>query len=106
MNSALSKLFATLLASAFILLTSGCSTIMENYSFNGVPLDRLYAESNQQTTDVPYNNGVDGWCVANPLLCIIGATVVIGGVVFIVKEIHDKPVPVPGGGMTQIDPPS
>jgi len=98
------RVLACLFAAALLLITSGCSTIKENYTFNGVPIKSLYADSGQTTTDAQYDNS-SGFCEKHPNTCVLLGGVILGGLILILEDQGKEPTPPNGGGMTQVDPP-
>lgn len=98
MNKKVGKAVAATLAVGAALAASGCST-MQNYSLNGVPMDRLYASSDQMKTDASPDNSNQSYCTRNPWTCVVGGVAVVGGVTWaiVASHKHASSTTVPGG---------
>lgn len=88
MSNKIGKKTATTLAVGALLTTTGCSSL-HDYTVNGVPVDKLYADSEQVKTDAVVDNG-EGFCSNNPWTCAVGAAVVVGGVTWAIVKANSN----------------
>lgn len=72
-----------------MLMLTGCSSL-KDYTFNGVPIEKLYVESGQAGTDATIDNSSESFCEANPAACIVGGAAVIGGTIWIIEDYNKK----------------
>lgn len=95
MNRMKGKAAVVTLAAVAILSISGCST-MQNYSLNGVPMDRLYASSDQMKSDATVDNGHQKFCERNPWTCAIGGALLLGSFTWAIdRNGRSSPAPAP-----------
>lgn len=75
----------SMLALGMLLTASGCSSF-KGYTLNGVPIEKLYADSGQIKTDASMDEGGDSFCGDNPMGCILGGALLVGGVTWAIVD--------------------
>ena len=65
----------SIIAIVGVLMMSGCSAL-KDYTFNGVPIENLYAESGQITTDANVDPD-ESYCQTHPAACILGRGILL-----------------------------
>jgi len=103
MNNNVKKTAA--LAVGALLTAPGCASLSD-YTFNGVPMEKLYAESGQVASDAAIDNEEAGFCSKNPWTCAIGAGVAVGAATWAVVEANKKTAPAPVATTPTCAPPS
>ena len=92
-NKKLGKKAAASLAVGAMLTASGCSAL-KDYTLNGVPIEKLYADSEQVTTDAAVDNSETSFCGENPWTCVAGGTVAVGAITWgIIEANKNDPAP-------------
>jgi len=87
MNSKLKTNATSILAAGMLLTASGCSSL-KGYTLNGVPIEKLYADSGQITTDATMDGESDGFCEDNPVGCVIAGALAVGGVTWAIVDYN------------------
>lgn len=88
------RIVAVLLVAVFIVSVSGCATLSnKDYSFNGIPLKNLHADSAQIEIDSGLIDKETWWDRNWPY--VIGVILVGGGITAIVAGYSNENVEVP-----------
>jgi len=74
-----------------MLMLGGCSTF-NDYTVNGVPVESLYAESDQQMTDANVDNGDGSFCGEHRKFCAL-LFLVAGGIAYAIQYNSGDPTP-------------
>lgn len=89
MNSKLKRGITSILSAGILLTVSGCSSL-KGYTLNGVPIEKLYADSGQITTDAAMGETESGVCDDNPMGCVIAGVLLVGGVTWAIIDLNRK----------------
>jgi hypothetical protein len=77
-----------------MLAASGCSTLSD-YTINGVPADKLFADSGQVSTDANVDAQNQSYCAQHTLTCVLGLAIAWGVVAAFIQACDDNRNPPP-----------